>query len=253
MNFVKMEGLGNDFIVVEGPAEIGSARVQAWCDRRFGVGADGVLLATPLGGQRVSMEYWNADGGKVEMCGNGLRCIAKLAADRGWVGPGLVQIETPVGPLPAEVLADGRVRAMMGYPKAGTVTSIDVAGVTVRPVTVGNPHAVLFVDDPSLAPVAELGSQIERDPAFPEGTNVEFVKVESGSRIRMRIWERGVGETMASGTGATAAAFASALYEGAQSPIEVLLPGGILTVELVGDEGWVTGPATTVFTGTLIG
>lgn len=250
MNFVKMEGLGNDFVVIEGPAEISAAQVQTWCDRRFGVGADGVLLATPLGGQRVSMEYWNADGRKVEMCGNGLRCIAKLALDRGWVEPALMEIETAVGPLGAEVLDDGRVRALMGYPKAGAEAAIEVAGVTVRPVSVGNPHAVLFVDDPLLAPVAELGSQIERDPTFPEGTNVEFVKVESGSQIRMRIWERGVGETMASGTGATAAAFAAALYKGAQSPIDVLLPGGRLTVDLSNGEGWVTGPATTVFTGT---
>ena len=251
MDFVKMEALGNDFIVVEGPAAISPGNVQAWCDRRFGVGADGVLLATPLGAQRVSMEYWNADGQKAEMCGNGLRCIAKLAVDRGWVDPAPLEIETAVGPLGAEVLDDGRVRALMGHPKRGDSESLEVAGVTVRPVTVGNPHAVIFVDDPLLAPVADLGPRIEKDPLFPNGTNVEFVRVESGSRIRMRIWERGVGETMASGTGATAAAFAAALYEGAQSPVEVLLPGGSLTVEILGDEGWVTGPATYVFTGTV--
>ena len=102
-----------------------------------------------------------------------------------------------------------------------------------------------------MAEVGELGPRIENDPQFPEGTNVEFVKVESGSRIRMRIWERGVGETMASGTGATAAAFASALYQGSQSPVEVLLPGGTLIVELVGAEAWVTGPGNFVFAGTI--
>lgn len=251
MDFVKMEGLGNDFIVVEGPAQITPADVQVWCDRRFGVGADGVLLATPLEDQRVEMVYWNADGGRAEMCGNGLRCIAKLAVDRGWVQPGHLEIETDVGPLGAEVLEDGRVRALMGYPKRGDVDSMDVAGVTVRPVSVGNPHVVLFVDDPFLAPVTDLGPRIESDPAFPDGVNVEFVKVESGNRIRMRVWERGVGETMASGTGATAAAFAAALFEGAQSPIEVLLPGGSLTVELVDGEAWVTGPAHEVFTGSI--
>ncbi len=253
MNFVKMEGLGNDFVVVEGPAEISAAQVQRWCDRRFGVGADGVLMATPLGGQRVAMEYWNADGRRVEMCGNGLRCIAKLAVDRGWGERAPMESVAAVGPVGAEVLEGGRVRAMMGHTEAGAAASMEVAGVTVRPVSVGNPHAVLFVDEPMTAPVAELGPRIECDPAFPDGTNVEFVKVESGSQIRMRIWERGVGETMASGTGATAAAYASALYEGAQSPIDVQLPGGRLTVELIDGEGWVTGPATTVFEGTLAG
>jgi diaminopimelate epimerase len=251
VDFVKMEGLGNDFVVIEGPAAISAAQVRAWCDRRFGIGADGVLLASALGSQRVSMEYWNADGNKAEMCGNGLRCVAQLARRRGWVNDGPMEIETAVGPLGAEVLESGLVRALMGYPKQGAVNSIDVAGVTVRPVTVGNPHAVLFVDDPLMADVGGLGPLIENDPLFPEGTNVEFVKVETGSRIRMRIWERGVGETMASGTGATAAAFASALYQGSQSPVEVLLPGGTLVVELVGAEAWVTGPGNFVFSGSI--
>ncbi len=251
MDFVKMEGLGNDFVIVEGPAVVSRSDVQRLCDRRFGVGADGVLMATPLGGQKVAMEYWNADGGKAEMCGNGLRCIAKLAVARGWVDNAPMEIETAVGPLGAEVLDDGRVRALMGHPKRGDSDSVAVAGVTVHPVSVGNPHAVIFVDDPFAADVTELGPRIERDPIFPNGTNVEFVKVESGNRIRMRIWERGVGETMASGTGATAAAFAAALYEGAQSPIDVLLPGGNLTVEIVDDEAWVTGPANFVFSGTV--
>lgn len=246
-----MEGLGNDFIIVEGPASISAANVQKWCDRRFGIGADGVLLATPLAGQKVAMEYWNADGGVAEMCGNGLRCIAKLAVDRGWVENAPMEIQTAAGPLGAELLEDGRVRALMGHPKRGDSDSLEVAGMTVHQVSVGNPHAVTFVDDPFKAPVADLGPRIERHELFPEGTNVEFVKVESGSRIRMRIWERGVGETMASGTGATAAAFAAALYQGAQSPMEVLLPGGSLTVEIIEDEGWVTGPANHVFSGAI--
>lgn len=252
MDFVKMEGLGNDFIIIEGPHEISPADVQRWCDRRFGVGADGVLVATPLDDTRVGMRYWNADGGEAEMCGNGLRCIAKLALERGWVTSADMMIETAVGPLGAAVLDDGRVRALMGYPKRGDVDELEVAGVMVRPVSVGNPHAVLFVDDPFLAPVAELGPAIERDELFPNGTNVEFVKVETGNRIRMRIWERGVGETMASGTGATAAAFAAAVYEGAQSPIDVLLPGGNLTVDIEDGEAWVTGPANFVFSGSTI-
>ena len=246
-----MEGLGNDFIVIEGPAAVSSAQVQAWCDRRFGIGADGVLVATPMSSDKVGMEYWNADGRHAEMCGNGLRCIAKLAADRDWVaGPSMI-IETAVGPLGAEVLDDGRVRALMGHPRVGDPAVVEVAGATGHSINVGNPHIVLFVDDPMQSPVSELGPRIERDPMFANGTNVEFVKVESGNRVRMRIWERGVGETMASGTGATAAAYAAAVHRGAQSPIDVLLPGGVLSVELVDNEAWVTGPANTVFVGSV--
>lgn len=251
MEFVKMEGLGNDFIVVTGPAPITPAQVQKWCDRRFGIGADGVLLATPLADRKVAMEYWNADGGVAEMCGNGLRCVAKLALHRGWVDDGPVEIDTAVGPLMAELQDDGRVRAMMGQPKRGDADSLQVGEHLVRPVSVGNPHAVVFVDDPFTVPVSDWGARIERDPIFPDGTNVEFVKVESGSRIRMRIWERGVGETMASGTGATAAAYAAALFEGAQSPIEVLLPGGSMTIELIDDWAWGTGPANFVYSGAI--
>jgi len=248
-----MEGLGNDFIVVEGPAPISPGRVQAWCDRRFGIGADGVLLATPVDGQQVIMEYWNADGGRVEMCGNGLRCVAKLAVARQWVEPAPMIIDTDVGPLAAEVLDDGRVRALAGHPQRGGEESLDVAGVSVRPLTVGNPHAVMYVDDPSTVEVDDLGSRIEKDPLFPNGTNVEFVKVESGNRIRARIWERGVGETMGSGTGSAAAAYAAALDHGAQSPIEILWPGGTMTVELTANEAWMIGPANFVYSGTVDG
>ncbi len=197
------------------------------------------------------MRYWNADGGEAEMCGNGLRCVARLAVDRNWVQGRHVVVETAVGPHPATVNEDGTVRALVGHPVRGRVPRLDVAGVSVHPVSVGNPHAVRFVSDAAAAPVAALGAAISTDPLFPGGTNVEFVTVETPDRVRMRIWERGVGETTASGTGATAAAFAAHHYRGTGSDVVVALPGGELRIELVGDEAWMTGEANIVFVGSL--
>ena len=251
MDFVKVEGLGNDFIVIEGEKPPAARDVVRWCERRHGVGADGVLVIHPEKDSIVRMRYWNADGGEAEMCGNGLRCVARLAVERGWSdGPDVV-VETAVGPHPATVNPDGTVRALVGRPRKGRVDRLSVAGVNVHPVSVGNPHAVRFVADVESAPVAALGREIEKAPMFPGGTNVEFVTVESSDRLRMRIWERGVGETMASGTGATAAVFAAHHYRAADRDVSVVLPGGDLRIELVGDEAWMTGVANTVFAGVL--
>lgn len=249
MDFVKMEGLGNDFIVVDGPVDLTAGTIAAWCDRRFGIGADGILEVTRVGSGRIRMRYWNADGGEAEMCGNGLRCLARLAVDRGWVaGPDLV-VETAVGDMPATVQPNGMVRALVGAPRTDG-DPFDVPGARVHPVSVGNPHAVVFVDDVGDAPVHTLGPAIENDAAFPERANVEFVQVD-GDVLRMRIWERGVGETMASGTGATAAAYAVATYRGRLWPIPVDLPGGRLDIDLVDGEAWMTGPGRIVYEGTI--
>lgn len=250
MNFVKMQGLGNDFVVVTGPVELDTATIVRWCDRRLGIGADGVLEVTPLERDRIKMRYWNADGGAAEMCGNGLRCLANLAVLRGWVdGPSLV-VETAVGDLPATVLGDGNVRALVGAVGLAGDPEV-VAGALVHPVQVGNPHAVVFVDAPDVAKVAELGPTIERHRRFPHRANVEFVSVADASHVRMRIWERGVGETMASGTGATAAAYAATVYRDVTPPVTVSLPGGDLVIDFDGDEAWMTGPGATVFEGTI--
>jgi diaminopimelate epimerase len=251
VDFVKVEGLGNDFIVIEGEFPPRAADVVRWCERRRGVGADGVLQVRVLGPGRVGMRYWNADGGEAEMCGNGLRCVARLAVERGWVEGRELVVETPVGPHPAGVNDDGTVRALVGRPKTGRVDQLKVAGVRVFPLSVGNPHAVRFVPDVDDAPVALLGPAIEKDPLFPGGTNVEFVTVVAPEALRMRIWERGVGETAASGTGAAAAAFAAHLHKGTERDVVVTLPGGELRIELVGTEAWMTGPANVVFSGTL--
>ena len=248
MDFVKVEGLGNDFIVVDGPVDLDPSTIVRWCDRRLGIGADGVLEMTAVSRDRIRMRYWNADGGAAEMCGNGLRCLARLAVDRGWVTTTDIVVETEAGDLPASVWPDGVVRALVGHPEVVS-GPVEIAGTTVHPIRVGNPHAVIFVDDPGRAGVEEVGRQIEAHSLFPEGANVEFVAVRGSAELSMRVWERGVGETRASGTGATAAAFAASVYRGADSPIEVSLPGGRLTIELDGDKAWMIGPAHTVFAG----
>lgn len=250
VEFVKMEGLGNDFVVVASEVEPSPADVVAWCDRRFGVGADGVLRVVPLGPDRIRMIYWNADGKEAEMCGNGLRCVANLAVRRGWVSQREIVVETAAGPLPAQVREDGLVRALVGRPRISG-DPVVLAGHTFALVDVGNPHAVTFVDDVEPIDVAGIGSAVETDPLFPNRTNVEFVTVVDRHEIRMRIWERGVGETMASGTGATAAAHATIVSGSADAPVAVRLPGGVLTIEMVGGEAWMIGPGTTVFEGTI--
>jgi len=251
MDFVKMEGLGNDFIVVAGP--IGDPEpdeIARWCRRRFGIGADGLLEVTSLDERRVRMRYWNADGHPAELCGNGLRCVARFAYERGWVESRRFEVETAVGPRAVEV-GDRSVRANLGMPHGFRTEVLSVAGVEVRPVGLGNPHAVFFVEDTEAAPVEELGPTIGTDPMFPGGTNVEFVEVIDPEHIGLRVWERGVGETLACGTGAAAAVYAARHIEEVGDRVTVSLPGGELTVELADDGAWIEGPANTVFTGSI--
>jgi len=251
VDFVKMEGLGNDFIVVDGPVTVDPAKIRQWCDRRFGIGADGVLEITRGDSNRIGMRYWNADGTEAEMCGNGLRCVAKLAVHRGWVGHAML-VDTAVGPLPATVLDDGNVRALVGEPDVAGAPLM-IGGTEVHPISVGNPHAVVFVDDPDAVDVATVGAAIERDEHFPHRANVEFVAVTGLTSVRARVWERGVGETLASGTGSTAAAYAAVQYRDVEAPCAVHLPGGVLTIDLEGVEAWMEGPATIVFDGAVPG
>lgn len=249
MDFVKMEGLGNDFIVVDGPITPDAGEIRRWCDRRFGVGADGVLELSPVDDDRIRMRYWNADGGEAEMCGNGLRCVAALAHSRDWVGSEMI-VETAAGDRPAEVRTDGMVRALVGRPHR-LADPFEVAGVVVHPVSVGNPHAVVFVNDPDVADVAGLGALIESASQFPERTNVEFVAATGLTTIRARVWERGVGETAASGTGATASAYAAVSNGMVASPTQVSLPGGDLEIAFEGEEAWMTGPGNPVYRGSI--
>ncbi len=250
MEFVKAEGLGNDFIVVTEPLAISSERIASLCGRKTGVGADGILEITALDETTVAMRYWNADGGEAEMCGNGLRCVALIAVEHGIVdGPSLT-VRSAVTDHPATVSPDGIVRAFVGVPHAFRTEELLVAGHSVRPVGVGNPHAVLFVDDVDEAAVEEIGSTIERDAIFPDGSNVEFVELEENDRIKVRVWERGVGETQASGTGSAAAAFAGRAAHDLGDAVTVALPGGELLIEFDEAGAWMTGPAAIVYRGT---
>jgi diaminopimelate epimerase len=251
MDFVKAEGLGNDFIVVSEPLAVSPERIAEMCERKTGIGADGVLEITAIDATTVAMRYWNADGGEAEMCGNGLRCVALIAVEQGIVeGPALT-IRSAVGDHPATVLADGIVRAFVGVPHAYRTEELIVAGHTVRPVGVGNPHAVLFVDDVDKADVGGVGPRIERDAMFPDGSNVEFVQFDEGNRIKVRVWERGVGETRASGTGSAAAAFAARAVHQLDDVVTVVLPGGELLIEFDSAGAWMTGPASIVYRGTV--
>jgi diaminopimelate epimerase len=249
LDFVKMEGLGNDFIVVDAPFAPDPAQIRRWCDRRFGVGADGVLEIGAVADDRIRMRYWNADGGPAEMCGNGLRCLAALALRRGWVGPEMI-VETAMGDMPAQVLPDGRVRALVGRPQRSS-DPLELHGVVVHPVSVGNPHAVVFVEDTVDVDVAGLGAAIETAPELAERTNVEFVAPTGLTSIRARIWERGVGETLASGTGATASVYAAVSNGLVAAPTLVALPGGTLQIELNGSEAWMVGPGNVVYEGVI--
>lgn len=250
MKFVKMEGLGNDFVVITGPADPYPQEIAEWCDRRRGIGADGVLEVTPLSKQRIGMRYWNADGGAAEMCGNGLRCVARFAFDHGWTDGNSFVVETAVGPRQVRINGDGSVRAFLGHATLGR--ELEVGGIPVHTVDMGNPHAISWVDDPNQVAVGELGSHIETAAPFPEGTNVEFAAISGPNRIDLRVWERGVGETLACGTGAAATAYLAREQGYVGSSVAMRLRGGELQVQLEDGGGvWIEGPANTVFEGVL--
>jgi len=250
MDFVKVEGLGNDFIVFDGPFTPDPDDVVRWCDRRRGIGADGVLTVEGVDGLRIRMRYWNADGGEVEMCGNGLRCLARLAYDRGWTDAPEFIVETAVGDHPVAVKKDS-VIAFVGEPVRFRTGTLSVAGYDVHPFAVGNPHAIMIVDDVDATDVATIGPKIENDPLFPNRTNVEFVEVLEDGGVKARIWERGVGETLASGTGATASAYIAHTVADVPAPVAVHLRGGTLMISFDEEGAWMEGPAEIVFAGSV--
>ncbi len=250
MDFVKMQGTGNDFIVVEGPYAPDPHDVVQWCERRTGIGADGVLVATRVSRERVSMRYWNADGGEAEMCGNGLRCVARFAFDQDWVEGNEFVVESAVGDHPVTVTPD-TVIALVGEPAPFRTGTLTIEGHEVHPFAIGNPHAVLFVDDVEDASVAEVGAIIENDALFPNRTNVEFVELEEDGSVRVRVWERGVGETQASGTGAAASAYIAHTIRDVPAPVEVHLRGGSLSIWFNEEGAWMEGPAEYSFRGSV--
>jgi diaminopimelate epimerase len=275
MRFAKYQGIGNDFAMIADPddrLELTSEMVRKLCDRRFGVGGDGVIRVAPgRDGADFFMDYVNSDGSVGEMCGNGIRCLAVFARAEGLTDLTELKVSTRAGLKVVTVEDGGRVRVDMGPPIFSPADipvewpgsdalhakiELDDQIVEAACVSMGNPHAVLFVDDPADAPVTTLGPTIEKHRAFPHGANVEFIKVESPERIRMRVWERGSGETLACGTGACAAAVIGHLLGGTSQKVMVALPGGELEVEWAGslDEEktvFMTGPAVRSFDGDL--
>ncbi len=246
MEFTKMHGLGNDFVVLDGPLELTAAQIALLCDRRTGVGADGVLVVSPADGS-VRMQYYNADGGIAEMCGNGIRCVARYAFDRGIVSESSFEVHTDAGLFPVSLTDSNLVGTYLARATHGAEHAI--GGVELQSVDMGNPHAVTFVDDVDTAPVANAGPAVETDPSFPQKTNVEFVQVDAADRISVRTWERGVGETNACGTGAGAAVVVAHRRGLVGTDVTVALLGGELSIRLDGDDVWQEGPADYVFEG----
>ncbi len=259
MHFTKMHGLGNDYLYVFGtvPGDIADL-CRRLSDRHFGAGSDGMIYITPSEAADFGMRIFNADGSEAAMCGNGIRCVGKYLYDKGYTDKTVLTVETRSGLKTLFLhVSGGQVRSVtvqMGTAATSPDLSLTVGGKTVActPVSVGNPHAVLFVEDAEAAPVETLGPRLERHRAFPGGVNVEFVQVLSEQRLRMRVWERGSGVTMACGTGACAEAAAdvSRGFCRPDTPITVQLDGGALVVT-VGDDGAVTmrGPAAFVYEG----
>jgi len=265
-----MHGLGNDFMVVDmisQHAHLRPEQVRKLADRHFGIGFDQLLLVEPPGRPDVDFRYriFNADGSEVEQCGNGARCFASYVIDNKLTPKTTMRVETSTGIIELTVTPEGRVLVDMGAPRlqptdipfvAEQVLSeypVEVNGeqVVVSAVSIGNPHCVLLTDDIKTAPVESLGPLLESHERFPEKVNVGFMEIIHRRFVHLRVFERGVGETMACGTGACAAVVAGQLRGLLDSKVEVKLPGGNLQIEWLGDGHSVMmeGPATKVFEG----
>ena len=274
--FVKMHGIGNDYVYLDRAAATGEraapavaesrlpALAEAIADRHFGVGGDGLVLILPGDTAPLRMRMFNADGSEAEMCGNAIRCVARYAHDTGLVQSPRFSIETMRRAVAMEMLDDGRVCADMGAPmtldngseltakplRPETLT-IDGVDHEFTPVSMGNPHAVVFVDNLDFD-LASVGTRWEHHPRFPQRTNTEFVVPLARDRLRMRVWERGSGETLACGTGACAAAVAAVVSGRADRRVTLHLRGGDLEIHWSPDDNhvYMTGPASYVFDGT---
>ncbi len=268
MNFLKYHGLGNDFVVVDRRStgeDVETATVLELCDRRRGIGADGVLAVLPSSRGAARMVVHNADGSVAEMCGNGVRCVARFLVERGGVSPDRLRIETQARVVECQLQFEdasvSKVTVAMGaaaltaphLPSANGQPFIDrpVGGVRGTAISMGNPHLVLLDNPPSEAP--QRGAELERNTLFPERTNVEFCRVNNPRSVDVTVWERGVGITQACGSGACAAVVAGALAGRVHFDtwVDVNLPGGTLEVQVKKDlsEVLLRGPATFVYEG----
>jgi diaminopimelate epimerase len=270
LKFTKMHGLGNDFVVIDGVRQqvtLTPEQLRHLADRRHGVGCDQILLVEKPQSSGIDFRYriFNADGGEVEQCGNGARCFARFVFEEGLTDKRVIPVETASGRLELVLLDDDQVRVSMGVPRLlpaeipfdapapapRYVLNVNSESVEIGAVSMGNPHAVLTVTDVATAPVATLGPRIESHPRFPLRVNVGFMQIITRNHIRLRVFERGAGETLACGSGACAAAVVGQIQEALGSEVRVSLPGGDLMISWagVGQPLYMTGPATRVFEG----
>ena len=270
LRFTKMQGLGNDFVVFDGVRQhvtLTPAQIRSLADRRFGVGCDQVLVVEKPTRQDVDFRYriFNADGGEVEQCGNGARCFVKFVRDNGLTAQREIRVETAGGIIVPRLVDGGEVSVDMGVPQFRpgeipfiadedeVIQRLDVGdkAVEISVVSIGNPHAVQIVADVDRAPVTVEGPMIEHHPRFPKRVNAGYMQVIDRANIRLRVWERGAGETLACGTGACAAMVAGVRRGLLDGRVRVEMRGGALTIAWPGPGASVamTGPATTVFEG----
>jgi diaminopimelate epimerase len=275
LQFSKMHGAGNDFVMIDAtrqPFALTPEQLRRLADRHFGVGADQILVVEPAPGPEVDFRYriFNADGGEVEQCGNGARCFAAFVHRQGLTSKRRIRVLTRAGIIEPHIEDDGRVTVDMGPPRFDPVAvpfdaaglqarleggferwplAFDAAEVWISVVSMGNPHAVQRVDDVDAAPVAALGPRIENHPRFPQRVNAGFLQVLDRHHVRLRVWERGAGETLACGTGACAAVVAGLRHGWLDTPVQVSTRGGELGIAWAGDAAPVlmTGPAEHVF------
>ncbi|HJA79629.1 diaminopimelate epimerase [uncultured Desulfovibrio sp.] len=279
IKFTKMQGLGNDYVYINGFEEHvpdPSALAKRVSDRHFGIGSDGLVLILPSNKADVRMRMFNPDGSEAEMCGNAIRCVGKFVFDNGLCTKDTVQVETAAGIRIVRLLKDGGEitgatvdmgapvlnpadipanlpEGMEGKPFVNCPVMVDGVTYEVTAVSMGNPHAVIFLRGIDSLDLPDLGPKFEHHPLFPQRTNTEFVEVVSRSRVRMRVWERGTGETLACGTGACAVAVACVLNELTERSVDVELPGGVLRIvwDKADNHVYMSGPASKVFDGAL--
>ncbi|GGC92905.1 diaminopimelate epimerase [Halopseudomonas salina] len=270
LRFTKMHGLGNDFMVIDlvtQHAQLNPRLIRQWSDRYTGIGFDQLLVVEPPGDPDMDFRYriYNADGSEVEQCGNGARCFARFVLDKRLTAKTDIRVETAGGPIALIVQDDGQITVNMGPPRfvpaeipfqaQSEAISYELAVadqiLQVAAVSMGNPHCVTLVDDLNVYPVNRLGPLIERHSRFPNGVNAGFMQLIDRHSARLRVFERGVGETRACGTGACAAAVAGIRQGHLTSPVSIELPGGTLQIEWAGpgEPVMMTGPATRVFEG----
>ncbi len=271
--FSKWQGIGNDYVIVatgELPFELDPARISLICDRHYGIGADGILAWSESATAEFRMDIFNPDGGRAEMCGNGIRMLARHLYQRGLAGSATFTVDTDAGVITPTVRDDGMVRVMMGQavlggPAIRGFDGTEGGGETVPErleaagreyiftfVDMGNPHCVIATDDLDSVDLEAEGPAIENHELFPNRANVEFMRVDGPAEVTMKVWERGVGETRACGTGACAVAVAACRSGKAQSPMIVHLPGGDLEIEVDDDLNvTMTGPAEEIYSGNM--